>query len=183
MKYLKRAIIYTCSIQIKSIKYNVFIYAEHQHRGPPSRRKGLNKLNNRRVSNAAPSAPTTLVIPQLDAIQRSQKLLDVRLQHLQTNSKLNEKIIDDIEFLRRVMTENQKALLNIIQSLGNMQSEIVNIVKCFAPSPPPTITTVISTNNQSNTFSQPNAHHHNSLSKFGSGRKRQSHPSEDESEV
>jgi len=52
-------------------------------------------MQTRRVSNPAAPTPTTLVIPQLDAIQRSQKLLDVRLQHLQANSKQNNKIIED----------------------------------------------------------------------------------------
>ncbi|XP_033739855.1 short transient receptor potential channel 3-like [Pecten maximus] len=138
-------------------------------RGPPPRRKGV----NRRVSNPAAPAPTTLVIPQLDAIQRSQKLLDVRLQHLQTNSKMNTKIIDDIEFLRRVMNENQKALCNIIQALGSMQCEIVNLVKCFAPVPTQT------QNNVPNTHSQ-----QNSIHRFGSGKKRPSHVTDDdESEV
>ncbi|CAG2234853.1 Transient receptor potential-gamma protein [Mytilus edulis] len=108
----------------------------NQRSGKPGlKRKTTARQQTRRVSNSVPSGPTTLVIPQLDAIQRSQKLLDVRLQHLQASSKENNRIIDDVEFLRKVMTENQKALYNIIQALGNMQGEIVNLVKCFAPIP------------------------------------------------
>ena len=128
------------------------------------------RSNTRRVSNSVPSSgPTTLVIPQLDAIQRSQKLLDVRLQHLQASSKENNRIVEDIDFLRKVMTENQKALYNIIQALGNMQGEIVNLVKCFAPIP--------STNDvcQTNTHSTQN-------SKSGQ-KKRSSHTDDAESEV
>ena len=51
---------------------------------------------------------TTLAIPQLDAILRSQKLLDVRLQHLQSNHRENNRLMDDVEFIRRLMAENQK---------------------------------------------------------------------------
>jgi DNA invertase Pin-like site-specific DNA recombinase len=134
------------------------------------RRKVTARSNTRRVSNSVPSSgPTTLVIPQLDAIQRSQKLLDVRLQHLQASSKENNRIVDDIDFLRKVMTENQKALYNIIQALGNMQGEIVNLVKCFAPIP--------STNDaiQTNTHSTQN-------SKSGQ-KKRSIHTDDAESEV
>ena len=43
-----------------------------------------------------------LSIPQLDAIQRSLKLLDVRLQHIQSAAKDDEKTKDDIDHIRRV---------------------------------------------------------------------------------
>lgn len=105
------------------------------------KRKGGGRGQNRKISHGATQIATTLAIPQLDAIQRQQKLLDVRLQHLQASSKENNRIIDDVEFLRRVMTENQKAMFNIIHALGNMQSEIVSLVKCLSPAsptPPPT---------------------------------------------
>lgn len=107
------------------------------------RRKGGARAQGRKISSSTAQIATTLAIPQLDAIQRSQKLLDVRLQHLQQSSKENNRIIDDIEFLRRVMTENQKAMFNIIHALGNMQSEIVSLVKCLAP---PTTTPATTTN-------------------------------------
>ncbi|VDI51110.1 Hypothetical predicted protein [Mytilus galloprovincialis] len=74
----------------------------NQRSGKPGlKRKTTARQQTRRVSNSVPSGPTTLVIPQLDAIQRSQKLLDVRLQHLQASSKENNRIIDDVEFLRK----------------------------------------------------------------------------------
>ena len=105
------------------------------------RRKGGARGQGRKISSSTAQIATTLAIPQLDAIQRSQKLLDVRLQHLQQSSKENNRIIDDVEFLRRVMTENQKAMFNIIHALGNMQSEIVSLVKCLAPPTTQTSTT------------------------------------------
>ena len=43
-----------------------------------------------------------LSIPQLDAIQRSLKLLDVRLQHIQSAAKEDEKTKDNIDHIRRV---------------------------------------------------------------------------------
>lgn len=137
--------------------------------GVGSKRKLCGRSNMRRVSSSVAPPPTTLVIPQLDAIQRSQKLLDVRLQHLQANSKENNRIIDDIEFLRRVMTENQKALFNIIHALGNMQGEIVDLVKCLSSTPVPD-------KNHSHMNSS------NSVSK-SSGKKRTSHQDDEESEV
>lgn len=137
--------------------------------GVGSKRKLCGRSNMRRVSSSVAPPPTTLVIPQLDAIQRSQKLLDVRLQHLQANSKENNRIIDDIEFLRRVMTENQKALFNIIHALGNMQGEIVDLVKCLSSTPVPD-------KNHSHMNSS------NSVSK-SSGKKRTSHQDDEESEA
>lgn len=65
------------------------------------------------------------------------------------------------------MTENQKALYNIIQALGNMQGEIVNLVKCFAPVP------------TGNDVSQTNTHQN---TKSGQ-KKRSSHTEDAESEV
>ena len=65
-----------------------------------------------------------LSIPQLDAIQRSLKLLDVRLQHIQTNAKVEEKTRDDIDHIRRLMSENQKALSTVVTVLGGIQEEV-----------------------------------------------------------
>ncbi|XP_045214496.1 short transient receptor potential channel 7-like isoform X4 [Mercenaria mercenaria] len=133
------------------------------------KRKGGGRGQGRKISHGATQIATTLAIPQLDAIQRQQKLLDVRLQHLQASSKENNRIIDDVEFLRRVMTENQKAMFNIIHALGNMQSEIVSLVKCLSPAastPPPTA----------------NAHNvSNSVSKSSTSKKRMSAQDDEES--
>lgn len=133
------------------------------------KRKGGGRGQGRKISHSAAQIATTLAIPQLDAIQRQQKLLDVRLQHLQASSKENNRIIDDVDFLRRVMTENQKAMFNIIHALSNMQSEIVSLVKCLSPAsptPPPTT----------------NAHTmSNSVSKSSTGKKRLSQQDDEES--
>ncbi|CAI9738537.1 short transient receptor potential channel 3-like [Octopus vulgaris] len=101
-----------------------------------NKKTGTRSVNRRTsVSNSGPIA-TTLAIPQLDAIQRQQKLLDVRLQHLQSNTRENNKMMDDVDFIRRLMTENQKALFNIIQALANIQTEIVNLAQCLRPPSP-----------------------------------------------
>ncbi|XP_052788308.1 short transient receptor potential channel 7-like isoform X2 [Mya arenaria] len=138
-----------------------------RNRASIRKRKSAGRGQGRKISHSATQIATTLAIPQLDAIQRQQKLLDVRLQHLQASSKENNRIIDDVDFLRRVMTENQKAMFNIIHALSNMQSEIVSLVKCLspaAPTPPP-----MHAQNASN-----------SVSKSNSGRKRLSQADDDQ---
>jgi hypothetical protein len=65
-----------------------------------------------------------LSIPQLDAIQRSLKLLDVRLQHVQSNARDDERSRDDINHIRTVMSENQKALHTIVTVLSSIQEEV-----------------------------------------------------------
>ncbi|XP_076452337.1 short transient receptor potential channel 7-like [Babylonia areolata] len=100
------------------------------------KRKCSSRQNPRRTSTGMVPMATTLAIPQLDAIQRSQKLLDVRLQHLQANSRENNRMMDDVEFIRRLMSENQKALINVVQALANIQGEIFNMAQCMKPSPP-----------------------------------------------
>ena len=52
------------------------------------------------------------------------KLLDVRLQHIQTKAKDDEKTKDDIEHIRRVMSENQKALGTVVTVLSSIQEEV-----------------------------------------------------------
>ncbi|XP_076459396.1 short transient receptor potential channel 7-like isoform X2 [Babylonia areolata] len=98
------------------------------------KRKSSTRPHPRRTSTGVVPLATTLAIPQLDGIQRSQKLLDVRLQHLQANNKDNNRMMDDVEFIRRLMAENQKALCNVVQALGNIQGEIVNLAQCLKPS-------------------------------------------------
>ncbi|XP_025087997.1 short transient receptor potential channel 3-like isoform X2 [Pomacea canaliculata] len=120
--------------------------AEEEEEPPPERklgtrgsfkgkRKNTSRQHPRRTSAGSVPLATTLAIPQLDAIQRSQKLLDVRLQHLQANSRENNRMMDDVEFIRRLMTENQKALCNVVQALANIQGEIVNLAQCLRPTP------------------------------------------------
>ena len=80
---------------------------------------------NRRPSMQGGAPPVQLLsIPQLDAIQRSLKLLDVRLQHIQSNVKQDEKLKDDVDHIRRVMSENQKALSSVVTVLGSIQEEV-----------------------------------------------------------
>lgn len=76
-----------------------------------------------------------IYITSLTFIHRSQKLLDMRLQQLQANHKETNRLQDDVEFIRRLMAENQKALCNVVQALANIQGEIVNLVQCLKPQP------------------------------------------------
>jgi len=65
-----------------------------------------------------------LSIPQLDAIQRTLRILDVRLQHVQSNARDDEKTRSDIDHIRRLMSENQNALATVITVLSSIQEEV-----------------------------------------------------------
>lgn len=83
-------------------------------------------LGKSRRPSFAPNQPQVqlLSIPQLDAIQRSLKLLDVRLQHIQSRARDDEQTKDDIAHIRTVMSENQKALSSVVNVLGSIQEEV-----------------------------------------------------------
>ena len=80
----------------------------------------------RSFSSAVPGQPIVqlLSLPQIDAIQRSLKLLDVRLQHVQANTREEDHTRQDIEHIRRVMSENQKALTTVVTVLASIQEEV-----------------------------------------------------------
>lgn len=78
----------------------------------------------------------------------------MRLQQLQANHKETNRLQDDVEFIRRLMAENQKALCNVVQALANIQGEIVNLVQCLKPQPK-----TKPANSISSQGSLPNAHH------------------------
>ena len=65
-----------------------------------------------------------LSLPQLDAIQRTLKILDVRLQHVQSNVRDEEKEKADIDHIRRLMSENQVALTSVVTVLASIQEEV-----------------------------------------------------------
>lgn len=62
---------------------------------------------------------------QMDSIQRSQKLLEARLQDMQTTLKQDESVRrDDARHVRLVMTELQKALEAIVRSMSSTQDGV-----------------------------------------------------------
>lgn len=65
-----------------------------------------------------------LSMPQLDAMQRTLRLLDVRMQHVQSSARHDEKTRDDVDHIRRVMSENQKALSTVVTVLSAIQEEV-----------------------------------------------------------
>ena len=67
-----------------------------------------------------------LQIPQLDAISRTLRLVDVRLQHIQAAAKDEEKMKDDIDHVRRVMSQNQTLLHTVVTVLAAIQEETRN---------------------------------------------------------
>jgi len=62
---------------------------------------------------------------QLDAIQRSQKLMEARLQDLHQECKMNELSRNgDAKHFRMILTEMQKALGNVVSSMVSTQDGI-----------------------------------------------------------
>ncbi|CAH8613693.1 unnamed protein product [Schistosoma intercalatum] len=74
-----------------------------------------------------------LQLPQLDAIQRMQKILDMRLQNLQAQSDQlnyasgNARIKEEISHVRQLMSESQKALSCIVKAVSQMQDQVVQL--------------------------------------------------------
>jgi hypothetical protein len=81
------------------------------------------------MANAStPNAVVQLVsLPQLDSIQRTLRILDVRLQHVQSNARDDAGRRSDIEHIRRLMTENQNALSTVVTVLSSIQEEVRRI--------------------------------------------------------
>ena len=75
-------------------------------------------------AGSGPSQIQLLSIPQLDAIQRTLRILDVRLQHVQSNSKDDDRAKQDIDHIRKLMSENQNALSTVVTVLSSIQEEI-----------------------------------------------------------
>ncbi|CAH8632541.1 unnamed protein product [Schistosoma curassoni] len=74
-----------------------------------------------------------LQLPQLDAIQRMQRILDMRLQNLQAQSDQlnyasgNARIKEEISHVRQFMSESQKALSCIVKAVSQMQDQVVQL--------------------------------------------------------
>ncbi|VDD79712.1 unnamed protein product [Mesocestoides corti] len=76
-------------------------------------------------------SPFNLQLPQLDGIQRSQKVLDMRLQNLQSQSEQlnsaagNARIKEEVIHVRTLITESHKALSSIIKAVSQLQDQVV----------------------------------------------------------
>jgi len=73
-----------------------------------------------------------LALPQLDSIQRTLKILDVRLQHVQNNVNNDNKERQDIDHIRRLMSENQLALTSLVTTLAAIQEEVRTVRVLFS---------------------------------------------------
>lgn len=71
-----------------------------------------------------PPAIQLLSIPQMDAIQRTLRIMDVRLQHVQNNIKDDCRTRVDIDHMRRLMSDNQNALTTVVTILSSIQEEV-----------------------------------------------------------
>lgn len=68
-----------------------------------------------------------LSIPQIDAIQRTLRLMDVRLQHIQAGvggSEDEAKMRDDVDRMHFLTVVNQNALESIVTVLSAIQEEV-----------------------------------------------------------
>ena len=63
-------------------------------------------------------------LPQLDLVQRSLKVLDVRVQRLHSFAAEEEKLRRDIEHVLMVISENHKALASVVLVLMSLQEEV-----------------------------------------------------------
>ena len=85
-----------------------------------SRPRGLRRNSTVRRRRPAPrnsQGPPQiqlLALPQLDSIQRILRILDVRLQHVQNDVKNDDREKQDIDHIRRLMSENQLALTSLV---------------------------------------------------------------------
>jgi len=77
-----------------------------------------------RCSTVGTAHVQLLSVPQLDSIQRTLRILDVRLQHVQSNVKDDVRLRSDIDHVRRLMNENQNALTTIVTVLSSIQEEV-----------------------------------------------------------
>jgi len=100
-------------------------------------RGNTRERGHQRRGTRAPAAPQgppqiqLLALPQLDSIQRTLKILDVRLQHVQNNVNNDNKERQDIDHIRRLMSENQLALTSLVTTLGAIQEEVRTVRVLF----------------------------------------------------
>jgi len=84
------------------------------------------------AQNQGPPQIQLLALPQLDSIQRTLKIFDVRLQHVQNNVKNDDKEKQDIDHIRRLMSENQLALTSLVTTLASIQEEVRTVRVLFS---------------------------------------------------
>ena len=94
-----------------------------------------------KCSPAGSSQVQLLSVPQLDSMQRTLRIVDttgprscvrawllrivdVRLQHIQSNVKDDVTQRTDIENIRKLMTDNQNELVNIVTMLSGVQEDV-----------------------------------------------------------
>jgi len=79
------------------------------------------------LSASSTSAIHLMSIPQIDAIQRTLRLMDVRLQHIQTGVGGNEdeaQMRADVDRMHTLTATNQNALESIVTVLSAIQEEV-----------------------------------------------------------
>jgi len=112
------------------------VIAEPQKSGGVTRQRSIRRSSSfrrpRPAPNQGPPQIQLLALPQLDSIQRTLKILDVRLQHVQNNAKNDDKEKQDIDHIRRLMSENQLALASLVTTLASIQEEVRTLRVLFS---------------------------------------------------
>ena len=84
--------------------------------------------------NSCNNAVQLISLPQLDAVQRSMKLLDTRLQYLHRVTSDNEKLRHDLTHVVGVVGQNRLAMDSITAVLGSLQDEVHSLATSLQPS-------------------------------------------------
>ena len=113
------------------------VIVEPQDRGSRARdggprRTSSNVRHPRPTPNQGPPQIQLLALPQLDSIQRILRILDVRLQHVQNDVKNDDREKQDIDHIRRLMSENQSALASLVTTLASIQEEVRTVRVLFS---------------------------------------------------
>ena len=88
-------------------------------------RRATIRRSGKGARSTASKGPATA---QLEAIQRGQKLLDARLQDLQTHGRNDEdNTKDTVEHIRKIVAETQKAMGSLVTAVGSQQDDIRGI--------------------------------------------------------
>jgi len=111
------------------------IVEPHDSRGR-TRERGIRRNSTSRrprpAPNQGPPQIQLLALPQLDSIQRILRILDVRLQHVQNDVKNDDREKQDIDHIRRLMSENQLALTSLVTTLASIQEEVRTVRVLFS---------------------------------------------------
>jgi len=119
------------SVCYSNCSYCCFATVEPRDGGGRRPRRASTVRRPRPPPNQGPPQIQLLALPQLDSIQRTLKILDVRLQHVHNSVKNDDKEKQDIDHIRRLMSGNQTALTSLVTTLASIQEEVRTVRVLF----------------------------------------------------